>query len=144
MNYQPEIQLEEVQSSKFSVQRVYTNLRTANDRQGCPDPGCPGKLLPFGEPERGHLRFSLGSVSPQNLIAYGKSFRKMNLTDPKKEQKKRVPSFVFRDQSKYTYRAFFSMPFAPCPLLLALLLHPAQLKRSKMKNLITKQFKTNT
>jgi len=126
MNYQQEIQLEEVQSSKFSVQSTYANLRTANDRQGCPYPGCPGKLLPFGEIEWGQLHLSRSFASPQNLNAYGKSLRKMNLIDPKKEQKKRVQSLVFRVQSRYAYRAFFSMPFASCPLLLALLLHPAQ------------------
>jgi len=162
MNYQQEIQLEEVQSSKFSVQSTYANLRTANDRPGCPDPGCPGKLLPIGEIERGQLRLSHSCASPQNLNAYGKSLRKMNLFDPKKEQQPAKETFKVSKNLEGLKRnsqllALSSLLLAPgsMPFALSLLRKMNNKKRNRAfltpllgrgrgRLLITKQFKTNT
>ncbi|MCE4566173.1 hypothetical protein INQ51_17770 [Maribellus sp. CM-23] len=139
MNYQQEIQncskqlpaCPACESRRVAVSSENSNFRL-NFRHVC------------GEKSLHSFPFALGTASPQNLNAYGKSLRKMNMVDPKKEKQKLVQSLVFRVQSKHVYRAFFSLPCARSPFLFAMLLNPALLKRSKMKNVITKQFKTNT
>ena len=76
----------QVQSLKFKVESEVANLISAGGLQhvaGDPLPsvdGSPqgGKLLPFGETERGQLHLVHSCVSPQNHHAYGKIIHKIN------------------------------------------------------------------
>ncbi|RIJ49969.1 hypothetical protein D1614_04290 [Maribellus luteus] len=128
MNYQQEIQNCSKQSAacpacesrRVAVSSENSNLRL-NFRHVC------------GEKSLHSFPFALGTASPQNLNAYEKNLRKMNPVEPKKEKQKRVQSLVFRArlndsvgqvQSKYVYRAFFSLlsalcsvPFSLCPVV---------------------------